>query len=119
VKIVYRDSFKDARPYEREFAGIRRFEPLSRANEGLVDILQVGRDDAEGWFYYVMELADHGEMQNARQAIPELPFRKMRGMRNIVAHDRVGRRDRPCGGSVRGAGEVLRVAATLLTTPAL
>ena len=22
-----------------------------------------------------------------RQAIPELPFRKMRGMRNIVAHD--------------------------------
>ena len=58
VKIVYRDNFKDARPYEREFAGIRRFEPLSRSNEGFVDILQVGRDDADGWFYYVMELAD-------------------------------------------------------------
>ena len=25
--------------------------------------------------------------ENSRQAIPELPFRKMRGMRNIVAHD--------------------------------
>jgi uncharacterized protein with HEPN domain len=25
--------------------------------------------------------------QQTRQAIPELPFRKMRGMRNIVAHD--------------------------------
>ncbi len=24
---------------------------------------------------------------SARQAIPALPFRKMRGMRNIVAHD--------------------------------
>jgi WD40 repeat protein len=58
IKIVYRDHFKDARPYEREFAGIRRFEPLSRSNEGFVDILQVGRDDAGGWFYYVMELAD-------------------------------------------------------------
>lgn len=63
VKIVYRDNFKDARPYEREFAGIRRFEPLSRANEGFVDILQVGRDEAEGWFYYVMELADAAEPQ--------------------------------------------------------
>ena len=25
--------------------------------------------------------------EKTRQAIPELPFRKMRGMRNIVAHD--------------------------------
>ena len=25
--------------------------------------------------------------EEARRAIPELPFRKMRGMRNIVAHD--------------------------------
>jgi uncharacterized protein with HEPN domain len=24
---------------------------------------------------------------DTRQAVPELPFRKMRGMRNIVAHD--------------------------------
>lgn len=58
VKVVYRDNFKDDRPYEREFAGIRRFEPLSRHNEGFVDVLQVGRNDTEGWFYYVMELAD-------------------------------------------------------------
>jgi WD40 repeat protein len=63
VKIVYRDNFKDARPYEREFAGIRRFEPLSRSNEGFVDVLQVGRDDAGGWFYYIMELADAAEPQ--------------------------------------------------------
>ncbi|HYE33435.1 MAG TPA: hypothetical protein VEH27_18575 [Methylomirabilota bacterium] len=61
VKIVYRANFKDARPYEREFAGIRRFEPLSRSNEGFVDVLHVGRDEAGGWFYYVMELADAAE----------------------------------------------------------
>lgn len=27
VKVVYRDNFKDARPYEREFSGIQKYEP--------------------------------------------------------------------------------------------
>lgn len=58
VKVVFRDRFLDARPYEREFNGIQKFEPLSRSNEGFVDILQIGRNDAGGYFYYVMELAD-------------------------------------------------------------
>src|SRR6516162_1868068 len=44
VKAVYRDNFKDARPYEREFAGIQKYEPISRTNEGLVDVLQIGRN---------------------------------------------------------------------------
>jgi tetratricopeptide (TPR) repeat protein len=58
VKVVYRQNFKDARPYEREFAGIQSYEPISRSNEGLIDVLQIGRNDPEGYFYYVMELAD-------------------------------------------------------------
>src|SRR5437867_6663511 len=59
VKIVYRATFEDDRPYEREFSGIKKFEPLSRSHEGLVDVLQVGRNDEKGYFYYVMELADN------------------------------------------------------------
>ena len=51
VKIVFRSRFRDARPYEREFSGILRVEPLSRAHEGLVDILHVGRHEPEGYFY--------------------------------------------------------------------
>ena len=58
VKAVFRATFKTEEPYEREFRGIQRFEPISRSSDGLVDILQVGRNDAEGCFYYVMELAD-------------------------------------------------------------
>lgn len=58
VKVVFRDRFTDARPYEREFNGIQKFEPPSRGNEAFIDILQIGRNDAEGYFYYVMELAD-------------------------------------------------------------
>jgi serine/threonine protein kinase len=41
-----------------EFNGILKFEPVSRLHDGLVDILQVGRNEAAGYFYYVMELAD-------------------------------------------------------------
>ena len=63
VKLVRRDRFERAEDFEREFKGLQRFEPVSRSHEGLVDILQIGRPDdggreTEGWFYYVMELAD-------------------------------------------------------------
>jgi WD40 repeat protein len=58
VKVVYRASFDSDRPYQREFDGIQRVEPISRAHAGHVPILQAGRNDAEGYFYYVMELAD-------------------------------------------------------------
>ena len=56
VKTVSRQAFEDRKPFEREFKGIQRFEPVSRSHEGLVDILQVG--GTEDYFYYVMELAD-------------------------------------------------------------
>jgi tetratricopeptide (TPR) repeat protein len=56
VKIVWRKTFWHDHPFEREFKGIQKFEPISRSHNGLVDILQIGR--GEGYFYYVMELAD-------------------------------------------------------------
>jgi WD40 repeat protein len=58
VKVVWRSRFSSERPYEREFTGIRQFEPISRSHPGVVHILHVGRDDAAGYFYYIMELAD-------------------------------------------------------------
>jgi serine/threonine protein kinase len=58
LKVVHRTSFENERPYEREYAGIQKFEPVSRTHEGFVDILQIGRNDVVGYFYYVMELAD-------------------------------------------------------------
>lgn len=65
VKIIYRAQFDDERPYEREFAGIRSFEPISRLHESQVDILHVGRNDVGGYFYYVMELADDANGDSA------------------------------------------------------
>lgn len=58
VKVVRRDRFPEERPYEREKEGIRRFEPISRTHENLIDILQFGQLNGEVGFFYVMELAD-------------------------------------------------------------
>src|ERR1044071_10163644 len=66
VKIIWRRQFDSQRPYEREFAGIQRFEPVSRSSSGLVHVLHVGRNEGEGYFYYVMELADPAEVPGAK-----------------------------------------------------
>lgn len=58
VKIVRRETFGSDRPFEREFAALKRYEPVSRAADGLVNVLHAGRAADETMFYYVMELAD-------------------------------------------------------------
>lgn len=58
VKVVWREDYDNPDAFEREFEALKRFEPISRRHEGLVPILQVGRSDQEGFYYYVMELAD-------------------------------------------------------------
>lgn len=63
VKVVYRRTFDHDRPYEREFHGLRKYEPISRSHASQVNILHVGRSDGEGYFYYVLELADDARSQ--------------------------------------------------------
>jgi serine/threonine protein kinase len=57
AKVVYREKFDNDHPFEREWLGIQKFEPISRTHPGLVSILHIGRPQA-GYFYYVMEIAD-------------------------------------------------------------
>src|SRR5438093_1409771 len=91
VKIVWRKTFWHDHPFEREFKGIQKFEPISRSHEGMVDILQIGR--GEGYFYYVMELADAAQVPGERMgkwesgsepaerdASPQNPARKAPGI---------------------------------------
>src|SRR6266571_9261724 len=58
VKVVYRKNFGHQRPFDRELAGIKKFEPISRSHESFVDILHVGQNVKGGYFYYIMELGD-------------------------------------------------------------
>jgi WD40 repeat protein len=66
LKVVYRSTFSEDRPFEREFEGIRNFEPVSRSHPSQVSLFHVGRNEMEGHFYYVLELADD---QHAGQQI--------------------------------------------------
>lgn len=58
VKVISRSSFEDDKPFDREFAGISKFEPISCLHEGFLDVLHVGTDSTKTFLYYVMELAD-------------------------------------------------------------
>ncbi len=58
VKVIQRRKFKNDESYEREFKGIQNYMPLSLRHTGLVPILQVGRNDAAGYYYCVMEAGD-------------------------------------------------------------
>ncbi len=68
VKVVRREDFELERTFEREFEGIRSFEPISRSHPGLIDILHVGRNEEGGFYYCVMELAD--DRHNGRKINP-------------------------------------------------
>jgi serine/threonine protein kinase len=61
VKVVYRSAFPTHAPYDREFNGLQKFAPISRSHPGLVNILHVGRNEIESYFYSIMELADDEE----------------------------------------------------------
>jgi CHASE2 domain-containing sensor protein len=58
VKVVQRKEFPSDVPYEREFKGIQKFMPISRSHPGFVHVLHVGRNDTEGFFFYIMEVCD-------------------------------------------------------------
>lgn len=71
VKVIYRHAFAQDRPFERELEGIRKFEPVSRTHSSQLQVLHVGRNDAVGCFYYVMELADGAVETNEKRATGE------------------------------------------------
>jgi serine/threonine protein kinase len=70
VKVVQRSDFQFDKTFEREFEGIRKFEPISRSHPGLVDVLHVGRNLDLGFYYCVMELGD--DQVRGTEIIPEL-----------------------------------------------
>jgi serine/threonine protein kinase/tetratricopeptide (TPR) repeat protein len=77
AKIVWRHTFEDERPFQREFEGIQRFEQISQEHPSQLGLFHIGRNDREGYFYYVMELADDvsgvslsPRLQGGRDPIP-------------------------------------------------
>jgi CHASE2 domain-containing sensor protein len=58
LKVVYLANFdQNTGPYEREFNGIKKYQPVSDKHPGLLRVEFVSEKLA-GYFYYVMELGD-------------------------------------------------------------
>ena len=58
IKIIRYDDFKSLDSYQAEYHGIRHYAFYSRKYDGLIDIHHVGVREEEGFYYYVMDLAD-------------------------------------------------------------
>jgi len=58
IKVVWLDRFEDPEPYEREFRGLTDFMRRTEGENRQMALLHVGRNTDQGWFHYVMELAD-------------------------------------------------------------
>ena len=86
VKIVCRSAFPDAIPLEREFNGIRKFTPISRSHSGFVHILHVGRNEAAGYIYYVME---PGDDETSGQAIDPQKYSPLTLARHLEKRGRL------------------------------
>jgi CHASE2 domain-containing sensor protein len=58
LKVIYLAKFENnPDPYEREFAGVQKYKPISDRHPGLLRVDFVSEKKAD-YFYYVMELAD-------------------------------------------------------------
>ncbi len=61
LKVIYLAKFEgDPDPYEREFAGVQKYKPISGRHPGLLRVDFVSEKNAD-FFYYVMELGDSVE----------------------------------------------------------
>jgi TolB-like protein/Tfp pilus assembly protein PilF len=68
IKVVWRDRFPDAGPFEREFRGLQKFTSMSLPESGQLALLHVGQNETAGFFFYVMELAD--DVETGREVNP-------------------------------------------------
>lgn len=93
VKIIFRKTFEWQKPFEDEFQGVLKFEPLSRQHDGLVDVLQVGGNPQADYFYYVMELGD--DVHTGQTINPDLYQPR------TLAHDLAERHRLPVGECIR------------------
>ena len=105
IKVIFRDRFSDSAPFEREFNGLKRFTAMSLPESGHLALLHVGQNEADGYFYYVMELAD--DVETGRDVRPET-------YQPLTLRELSGRRKRlPAGECVPIAVELTRALAGL------
>jgi len=100
LKAIYLARFNDnTSPFEREFNGITRYQPLSGRHPGLLTVEFVS-EKRDGYFYYVMELADSLTRDWERKPVRYQP--------HDLAGEQAGREDKRFS-----VGECVRIGITL------
>ncbi len=76
VKVISFEDFDSLESYQAEYYGIRHYAPYSRKYEGLMEIHHVGIHKKEGYYYYVMDLAD--DLREAESITPDYQTKTLR-----------------------------------------
>jgi serine/threonine protein kinase len=105
IKIVRRHALQKGVTRTQEFAGVLKFEPVSRLHDGLMDILQVGVAEAAGYFYCIAEVAD--DVKTGQVIAPE------RYTPRTLAYDLAKRRRLPVAECVRNGAAIASALAFL------
>jgi serine/threonine protein kinase len=76
VKVIRYTESKSLESYQSEFHGIRHYAPYSRKYDRLIEIHHVGIREQDGFYYYVMDLADDISLGN--QVTPDYQPKTLR-----------------------------------------
>jgi TolB-like protein len=105
IKVVWRERFTTAEPFEREFRGLKEFADVSTGDSSQMALLHVGRNDAAGFFFSVMELADDVDRGRNIDPVSYVPL--------TLAEMRTRRGRIPAGECARFGIELARGLASL------
>jgi hypothetical protein len=89
LKLVACRASEHGTAFDREFLGVRKYEPISRSHPNLVPVLHVGVLP-DGGFFYVMELADdegRGQQIDPCSYIPETLERRLRRLKRLPVEE--------------------------------
>ena len=81
IKVIRYSEGKSLESYQAEYHGITHYAPFSRKYEGLIEIHHVGIREADGFYYYVMDLAD--DLLLGDQVAPDYQPKTLRAYHEI------------------------------------
>jgi len=81
IKVIRYENSSSLESYQAEYHGLRHYAPFSRKYEGLIEIHHVGIREQDGFYYYVMDLAD--DLYLGDQVAPNYQPKTMRSYLDI------------------------------------
>lgn len=87
IKVIRYSESSSLESYQAEYHGIAHYAPYSRRYDGLIEIHHVGIREADGFYYYVMDLAD--DVSFGDQVAPDYQPKTLRAYLDMQENRRV------------------------------